>query len=91
MTCTKALFRYVSGGMGLCLAVAVTCTKALFCCVSGGAGLWPQWPQGQGDGSGQQQTQGQQQTEEFSDMFGMLNPPAPEFNDLSGMFHNFPE
>ena len=70
----------------------VAATTGADCCVAGGAGLWPQWPQGQGDGSGQQQqTQGQQQTEEFSDMFGMLSQPAPEFNDLSGMFTNFTE
>ncbi|XP_076443814.1 aryl hydrocarbon receptor nuclear translocator homolog isoform X2 [Babylonia areolata] len=58
----------------------------------GAAGLWSQWPQGQGDGSDQQQTSAQQQQpEEFSDMFGMLSQPAPEFNDLSGMFTNFTE
>ncbi|KAK7115769.1 aryl hydrocarbon receptor nuclear translocator homolog isoform X2 [Littorina saxatilis] len=57
----------------------------------GGAGLWTQWQQGQGDGSAQQQVQGQQQTEEFSDMFGMLSQPTQEFNDLSGMFNNFTE
>lgn len=59
----------------------------------GGAGLWPQWPQGSGDGSGQQQGGGQppQQQEEFGDMFGMLSQPPNEFNDLSGMFNTFPE
>lgn len=61
----------------------------------GGAGLWGQWPQGSGDGSNTQQTGGgqqpQQQQEEFGDMFGMLSQPAPEFNDLSGMFNTFTE
>lgn len=56
----------------------------------GGAGLWSQWSQGQGDSSGQQQAAGHQQGEEFSDMFGMLSQPAPEFSDL-GMFPNFTE
>ncbi|KAL8610745.1 hypothetical protein ACOMHN_016728 [Nucella lapillus] len=58
----------------------------------GAAGLWSQWGQGQGDGSDQQSAPAQQQQpEEFSDMFGMLSQPAPEFNDLSGMFTNFTE
>ena len=59
----------------------------------GAAGLWSQWGQGQGDGSSapQGQAPGQATGEEFSDVFGMLSQPAPEFNDLSGMFNNFTE
>jgi hypothetical protein len=57
---------------------------------AGGAGLWPQWSQGQADGSGQQPPAGQPQGEEFSDMFGMLSQPANEFSDL-GMFPSFNE
>ncbi|KAK7492599.1 hypothetical protein BaRGS_00016078 [Batillaria attramentaria] len=59
----------------------------------GGTGLWSQWPQGSADGSGQQQggVPQPQQQEEYSDMFSMLTQPAPEFNDLSGMFNTFTE
>lgn len=56
--------------------------------------MWGQWSQGSSDGSAHQQAAGQQapqQQEEFGDMFGMLSQPAPEFNDLSGMFTNFTE
>ncbi|KAK3758051.1 hypothetical protein RRG08_006629 [Elysia crispata] len=57
--------------------------------------VWPQqWPSGDGSAqqTGQQQQQHphpQQQSEEFSDMFGMLGSQGTEFSDL--MFNNFTE
>nr|AWY10927.1 arntl [Melibe leonina] len=55
--------------------------------------MWSQWP---GQDSTPQQPQGQpqqpqSQSEEFGDMFSILNQPASEFSDLSGMFTNFTE
>ena len=52
------------------------------------------WQGGANDGNQPQTTTQQHQAgnhaeEQFSDMFRMLDPPGQDFNDLSGMFHNF--
>uniref|UniRef100_A0A0B7B241 Aryl hydrocarbon receptor nuclear translocator n=1 Tax=Arion vulgaris TaxID=1028688 RepID=A0A0B7B241_9EUPU len=54
--------------------------------------MWPQqWQTADGSAQQQQHQQQHQQQEEFTDMFGMLGPPATEYSDLSGMFTNFTE
>ncbi|ESO87565.1 hypothetical protein LOTGIDRAFT_166445, partial [Lottia gigantea] len=62
----------------------------------GNPNLWPQWQGAQSSDNNQQNPQAtapQSQTnpEEFGDMFRMLDQPATEFTDLSGMFNTFTE
>ncbi|XP_050403551.1 aryl hydrocarbon receptor nuclear translocator homolog isoform X2 [Patella vulgata] len=62
----------------------------------GNPNMWPQWQGAQTDGNPQTNpqttaTQPQSNTEEFGDMFRMLDQPASEFTDLSGMFNTFTE
>lgn len=79
----------MSTNLGYCFLFFFVC-EIHFSTLSGS--MWSQqW--GTADTSSQQQQQQQhsQQQEEFTDMFGMLGPPATEFSDLSGMFTNFTE
>lgn len=49
------------------------------------------WQGGGNDGNQSQPTQQHQagNQQEFSDMFRMLDNPGQDFNDITGMFHNF--
>lgn len=59
--------------------------------------VWPSsWQGGTNDGNqqqsaAQQHQAGNHQEQPYGGMFNMLDPPAQEFGDFTGMFQNFTE